>query len=114
MEKTKLVQALTEISTNLKKEYTSQGKKFTHIPSELPYKLLKKLARAKAYAAESYHPGTLGKSPVSTILSRKERREGVAFVPMYNGDLYRLVRKEEFNEKKQKNVVKEIYELIEG
>jgi hypothetical protein len=92
-----------------------QGKKFNHIPTELPYKLLKKLARKKVNEQESYQFGTIGKSDVATPgTSRKERRESGNFEPFYNGNRYKLVRSEKFDEKKKKNVAVETYELIEG
>lgn len=114
MKKEQVQTAMTQIESNLKNTYTKQGKKFSNIPSSLPYKLLKKLARAKIKESESYTPGTIGKSSVATILSRKERREGVVFVPKYNGDLYKIVRTGKFDEKKKKNVTVESYELIKG
>jgi hypothetical protein len=114
MDKVKVNAAMTEISTNLKKEYFVQGKKFKRVTTELPYKLLKKLARNKVNKQDSYQPGTLGKSPVSTVLSRKERRKQDNFTPLYNANRYKLVRTEKYDEKKKKSIAVETYELIEG
>jgi hypothetical protein len=115
MEKLKVNAAMTEISTNLKKEYFVQGKKFKHVTTELPYKLLKKLARNKVNDQESYQFGTIGKSNVATPgTSRKERRESGNFEAFYNGDRYKLVRSEKYDEKKKKSIAVETYELIEG
>jgi hypothetical protein len=114
MEKVKVNAAMTEISTKLKKEYFVQGKKFKHVTTELPYKLLKKLARNKVNEQESYQFGTIGKSPVAVELSRKERRKKDNFTPLYNANRYKLARSEKYDEKKKKNVTVEAYELIEG
>jgi len=61
----------------------------------LTHKAAKKIARQRVYKSESYQPNKLGSSNVAGLKPRKERRKEENFKPVYNGDVFERVLKED-------------------